>query len=60
MDNSVLLTEKIPKLFIKFSIPSIIAMSITGTQALVDGMFLGKFVGTNALASVNIAQPFCL
>lgn len=58
MDNSVLLTEKIPKLFIKFSIPSIIAMSITGTQALVDGMFLGKFVGTNALASVNIAQPF--
>lgn len=58
MDNNILLTEKISKLFIKFSIPSIIAMSVTGTQALIDGIFLGRFVGTNALASVNIAQPF--
>ncbi|MGL5315525.1 MAG: MATE family efflux transporter, partial [Peptostreptococcaceae bacterium] len=58
MDNNILLTEKISKLFIKFSIPSVIAMSVTGTQALIDGIFLGKFVGTNALASVNIAQPF--
>lgn len=58
MDNNILITEKISKLFIKFSIPSIIAMSVTGTQALIDGIFLGRFVGTNALASVNIAQPF--
>ena len=58
MDNNILLTEKIWKLFIKFSIPSVIAMSVTGTQALIDGIFLGRFVGTNALASVNIAQPF--
>ena len=58
MDNNILLTEKISKLFIKFSIPSVIAMSVTGIQALIDGIFLGRFVGTNALASVNIAQPF--
>lgn len=58
MNNNILLTEKIWKLFVKFSIPSIIAMSVTGTQALIDGIFLGRFVGTNALASVNIAQPF--
>lgn len=57
-NNNILLTEKIWKLFIKFSIPSVIAMSVTGTQALIDGIFLGRFVGTNALASVNIAQPF--
>lgn len=58
MNNNILLTEKISKLFLKFSIPSIIAMSVTGAQALIDGIFLGRFVGTNALASVNIAQPF--
>ena len=58
MNNNILLTEKIWKLFVRFSIPSIIAMSVTGTQALIDGIFLGRFVGTNALASVNIAQPF--
>ena len=58
MQDNVLGTEKISKLFIKFSIPAILSLTIAGAQTMVDGIFLGNFVGTNAMASVNIAAPF--
>ena len=58
MQDNVLGTEKISKLSIKFSIPAILSLTIAGVQTMVDGIFLGNFVGTNAMASVNIAAPF--
>ncbi len=58
MDKNILGTERIFKLFIKFSIPAIISMVIAGVQTIIDGIFVGNFVGENALASVNIVQPF--
>ncbi len=58
MKNNVLETEKIPKLFVMYSIPAIISMLILGTQSIIDGLFVGNYVGENAMASVNIAQPF--
>lgn len=51
-------TEKISKLFLTIVIPSIIAMVIMGVQGMVDGLFLGNFVGSNAMASVTIVMPF--
>ena len=53
MQDNVLGTEKISKLFIKFSIPAILSLTIAGVQTMVDGIFLGNFVGTNAMASVS-------
>lgn len=58
MNENILGTEKISKLFIKFLIPAVISMVIAGAQTIIDGIFLGNFVGQNALASVNIVQPF--
>lgn len=58
MSENILGAEKISKLFIKFSIPAIISMVIAGIQPIIDGIFLGNFVGQNAMASVNIVQPF--
>lgn len=58
MKENILGTEKISKLFISFSIPAIIAMVIAGMQVMIDGVFVANFVGINAMASVNIAQPF--
>lgn len=51
-------TEKISKLFIKYSVPAIISMVIAGMQIIIDGLCVGNFVGENAMASVNMAQPF--
>lgn len=58
MEDNILGTEKVPKLFVMYSIPAIIAMLIVGTQSIIDGLFVGNYVGENAMASVNIAQPF--
>ena len=38
--------------------PAIVAMVINGAQPIIDGLFLGKFAGLNAMASVNIVGPF--
>ncbi len=54
----VLGTESIPKLMLKYCLPAVIAMIITGVQGMIDGIFVGRFIGSNALASVNIAMPF--
>ena len=58
MQEKILGTEKISKLFMKFAIPAIIGMVIASMQTIIDGIFVGRFVGENALASVNIARPF--
>lgn len=57
-NSNILGTEKILKLFITFSIPSLISMTISGVQNIIDGIFLGNYVGANAMASINIASPF--
>lgn len=56
--SNILSTQSIPKLFITYAIPAVIAMIISGAQGMIDGMFIGNYVSSNALASVNIAQPF--
>lgn len=58
MDNNILGTESTTKLFVKYSLPAIISMVIAGTQHIIAGIFLGNYVGQNALASVNLVQPF--
>lgn len=57
-ESNILSTQSIPKLFITYAIPAVIAMIISGVQGMIDGIFIGNFVSSNALASVNIAQPF--
>ncbi len=56
--NNILKTASMPKLFAKYCIPAVIAMIIAGVQGMIDGIFVGNFIGSNALASVNIAMPF--
>lgn len=58
MEDNILGREKISTLFIKYSFPAIISMVITGMQTMVDGMFVGNLLGPNAIASVNVSNPF--
>ncbi len=57
-ENSPILTKSIPKLLVQFCAPAVLAMLITGIQGMIDGMFVGRYIGSNAMASVNIAIPF--
>lgn len=56
--NNKLGEDKLIKVFAVNVIPAIIAMVINGAQPIIDGLFLGKFAGLEAMASVNIVNPF--
>lgn len=58
MSDNILLKNSISSLMIKFAIPAIISMVLTSVQSMIDGMFLGRYAGSNAMASVNIASPY--
>lgn len=58
MSENILGKEKISRLFIKFSIPAIIAMLISGMQTIIDGIFVGNFIGSNAMASISLGGPY--
>ena len=43
--------------FLHYAIPSVIGMLSLSSAFMVDGIFIGNFVGTTALAAVNLAMP---
>ena len=44
--------------FFKYMVPSVISMWVSALYIMVDGIFVSKGVGPNALASVNLTVPF--
>lgn len=46
------------KEFIKYAIPSVIGLMVSALYVVVDGIFVGRGIGPNALAAVNVAVPF--
>ena len=58
MEDLQILKEPLWKLFIKFVVPSVLAMVLVGIQGVVDGFFLGRYESVNAMSSVNVANPF--
>ncbi|MEM1119523.1 MAG: MATE family efflux transporter [Bacteroidota bacterium] len=55
-----ILTERIWTLMKKFSLPAIIAMSINSVNTFVDALFIGQYVGQDALAAVSLAFPLTM
>lgn len=45
------------KTILIYAIPSVVSMWIFTIYTMVDGMFIGNFVGPLGLAGVNIAMP---
>lgn len=48
------------RLFFRCAIPSMIAMAVTSLYTIADGIFVGRFLGAEALAAVNLVMPFVL
>ena len=47
----------IPRLFVKLFIPTVLGMLFNSIFNIADGIFVGKGVGSDALAAVNISSP---
>lgn len=49
--------DSIGKLFFYFSFPAVTGMMVSALYVIVDGIFIGRGIGSNGLAAVNIAYP---
>lgn len=48
------------KEFLKYALPSVLAMFVSSLYTIIDGIFVGQGVGDSALAAVNIVMPFTI
>lgn len=53
-------TMNVPRLFIKLFVPTLMGLVFSAILNLADGIFVGKGVGSDALAAVNVAAPIFL
>ena len=49
--------ESISKLLIKFSVPAIIGMMCTAAQNIINRIFVGQMVGTDAISALVVCFP---
>lgn len=49
--------DKISSIFFQYSIPSILGMLAISSASIVDGFFIGNYVGDSGLAAINISLP---
>ena len=50
-------TAPVGSTFIRYAIPSVLGMLMLSIAGIVDGLFIGRYVGTDALAGVSIVYP---
>ena len=50
----------IPKLFLKCAIPAMIGMAFSTIYYIIDGIFVGHYIGQEALAAVNLVMPMVM
>lgn len=43
--------------FLRYAIPTVAAMLVNGLYQVVDGIFIGHYVGATGLAGINVAWP---
>lgn len=53
-------TLPINTLFWRYVIPSVAGMLVIGLYTVVDGIFVGRYVGAHALAAINLVYPVIL
>lgn len=46
-----------PKAILKFAIPSIIAMILTSAISIIDGYYIGNYIGKSAITAINLGLP---
>ena len=52
-----LLNDRMPRLLRQFAIPGVLSALSMCLYGIIDGMILGRFIGANAMAAVNMASP---
>jgi Na+-driven multidrug efflux pump len=51
------ISGKVIPVFFHYAVPSVVGMLAAVSAGVIDGIFIGNFVGATALAAVNISMP---
>lgn len=51
------MTDSIYRQFWRYTIPTVAAMLVNGLYQVVDGIFIGRYMGAEGLAGINVAWP---
>ena len=57
MNTNTLTTENVSKLFFRYLLPAIMGTLVTSIYILADTIIIGKGIGTEAMAALNIVLP---
>lgn len=57
MDNKIFTNGKISTILLKFAIPAIISLLVAELYNMVDTVFVGRYIGSNAIGALTIAFP---
>ena len=60
MDSRIFETLPPSKLFFRCAVPSMITMAFGALYQIADGLFVGRFIGGDALAAVNLIMPIIM
>ena len=50
----------IGKLFVRCTVPAMVGMGFSAIYSITDGIFVGHFIGQEALAAVNLVMPIIM
>ena len=56
-DDNKILTGKINQVFFSYAVPVVLGMVAASSAGIIDGMFIGNYIGENALAAVTLSNP---
>jgi putative MATE family efflux protein len=51
------MSSLVTRQFWRYTIPTVAAMLVNGLYQVVDGIFIGRYVGADGLAGINVAWP---
>lgn len=60
MNEQEFATAPIPRLFVHCTVPAMVGMGFSAIYSITDGIFVGHFIGQEALAAVNLVMPIIM
>ncbi len=60
MNEQEFASAPIGRLFVRCTVPAMVGMSFSAIYSITDGIFVGHFIGQEALAAVNLVMPIIM
>lgn len=57
MDSEIFINEKPITIFMKCAVPAMLSSVFGALYSVIDGVFVGKYLGEDALAAINLVTP---